>query len=154
MKDRYTGKRVPKSPPRGFVDAHTWTPSTRTHHTIATKTIECHTPAQIIRDAAAIMRPKYKPLRLSLSWSSEGASLTIQFGAEGDTSWECEVRIGHQDIPAIFAHMFQHGAMQGAGMLSGDYHAAAHGDGGEEMTVPTVSESLLQQMQPATAAVN
>lgn len=143
------GKRLPKVRPRGFVRVYTWHPNIQTEVTIATATIAIHTPQQVIRDASAVVPQKYLPLTIMIGMDSP-CIVHLNFGAEGGVSCLADITVDVSDVPLFVNYMFAIGVK--AGMVIAELQSD---DGeGEELPVPTISESMLEQMKPTTEAVN
>lgn len=153
--DTYTGKRLPKVPTPGFVEAYTWTRSTRTHHVIAIRTISLDaTPGQIIAAAAAVMRPRYRVVAVTLTAFSENkkARLELQFGRTEESSWSCSLWLRSEDVPRFTSYILGGRSQVDAIILTA--RVSDDDNGGEELPLPTISKSALAAMQLQTTAVS
>lgn len=171
MRTRSTGKRTKK--PRGFVRVYTWTPKTRTERTVKTKRIALHSPEQIIRDAADVAGYIVRSVTVVGIWSTPSTpstpdpdpevapifDLRLYFGVSDGTEYRATVTLsGKEDCEQIEAHLrrtqsdvFETRYVSLLANYSED--SAADDDGGEELPVPTVSESDLAAMEPITTGV-
>lgn len=138
------------------VRVKTWRPSTQTERTLTTRWLKFETPAQLIRDVAALV-PDGDAFQAGFSNFPKSnmevcrTHLDISFGyvtardeARGTTTI-AYVDMEEADVPVVVAYLLKVGGF--IGMMRCYLPEAVVDGGGEELNVPTISQAALAQMQ-------
>jgi hypothetical protein len=122
---------------------------------ILTRWLTYRTPAQLIKDAKALV-PEWKAHRVTLfdvgSSSRRPRHLDLSFGRGADDYYySVTVVLRKQDVPALLLYLLRQDVIEtiwiNAAMPDTD------GDGGEELDLPTISQAELAAMAPASQGV-
>jgi hypothetical protein len=119
----------------------TWQPSGRREPPIRRRRIAFHNPAQLLTDAARILVPECRPVRVSL-YIADKPSLRIDFGHDNDgVSTSVHISLVPGDTAVLASYLFAGGNVRTA-MIFSDLHAyGGDDDGGGELTLPQSRES-------------
>lgn len=132
-----------------------WNPAWRPHETdarvVQRKYIQFFTPEQLIQDATKSLVPEWHLWRVVFHGMGK-PSMHLEFGAdEQGTATYIAIKLRAEDVPVFVAYLVrQHGCR--VGFLFWEVPEASDHDGGEELPVPSISESELAAMPP-TAGV-
>lgn len=125
----------------------TWNPKWRAHgkdnsrvHT--TRRIPFRTPGQLIEDAARLLVPEWRPVKVNVFVSeSHPGYIEIFFGRDKEgTTLSVEIELQQNDARGFLLHAVTAGTLRGA-MVCFEPPEQDR-DGGEELPVPSVSELL------------
>lgn len=131
----------------------TWHPATQTQRTLKTARCPFSVEVRPLVAFASKMLPRFAPLSVRLLYGIPEPALTVEFGTDRKgTQWSVDFEVPAQDVMTVFHRMMGESNAVAVGVAT--IPIESDGDGGETLTVPTVSAHELAEMTAVSAAVN
>ena len=98
--------------------------------------------------AARDLAPEWQPYTVTLSSFDRARkrAVTISFGRDEEGFWSVEVKLDAIAVSLMAAHLWAHAKVDSALMMAKHPSIAADDDGGEELSVPTISQSVAARL--------
>ena len=130
-----------------------WKDGERVARTEARKYVPFMTPGQFITEVRERLVPEWRMQSLVFYGFPQDGKMFMQFGSEADgTEHRVTVKLRAEDVSVMAVYLFGQGATLLTMVWRPKEETDDDGDGGDKLSVPTVSQAMLSRMPSVTTA--